>query len=127
MTRAKISARHGPSIFGRKLFAHVLLYVCKSDLKPKMVKKLTFMDNIPLESTGFYRPRNCAILPKNFFQDSPLVPYAFYRFIFFIMSILKSDSNKLFSGQPYRINHGECCDSTTGAVGKLEEAAQCDA
>jgi len=40
---------------------------------------------------------------------------------------IKSDSNKLFSGQPYRINHGECCDSTTGAVGKLEEAAQCDA
>ena len=33
--------------FWSKIFAHVLLYVCKSEMKPKMAKKSTFMDNPP--------------------------------------------------------------------------------
>jgi len=35
-------------------------------------------------------------------------------------------SNDLFTGTPYKINAGQCCDSSTGNVSSTSEAAQCD-
>ena len=42
-----------------------------------MVKKSTFMDNTPFESSGFYEAENCAILPKKNFSKkcmNPIIP-----------------------------------------------------
>ena len=52
--RAKIRVRHDPSIFGQIFFAHVLLYMCKTENKPKMVKKSIF-SNAPLLESCLWR------------------------------------------------------------------------
>jgi len=39
---------------------------------------------------------------------------------------VKNGGDQMFSGTPYKINKDECCDSSTGNVGNLAEAAQCD-
>jgi len=39
---------------------------------------------------------------------------------------IKKNTSDVFTGRVYKINHGECCDTSTGNVGKQDEAAQCD-
>ena len=63
--------------------------MCKSDLKPKIVKKSTFMDNPPFESSGFDEAENCAILPKKIFSTKCMNPIIPGRPKIFIISTLK--------------------------------------
>ena len=63
-------------------------------MKPKMVKKSTFMDNPPFESTGFYEAENCAILPKKIFSTKCMNPIIPGRPKIFIISTLKRSLSK---------------------------------
>ena len=60
-----------------------------------MVKKSTFVDNPPLESSGFYEAENCAFLPKKIFSTKCMNPIIPDRLKIFIISTLKNQQSDL--------------------------------